>query len=105
MNKEYKIEYKILDLKYTKSEGLVIEVKYEVIVSLDDVSKSKINTKKFRKSRNFIPLENLTEENVIEWIKNDRKKNHLRDNLIPILKKLVEIEVNSPLKTGLPWKK
>jgi hypothetical protein len=104
--KEYNIEYKILDLKYTKSKGLVIEVKYEVIVSLDGISKSKIDTKKFRKSKNFIPLEELTEGIVINWVKNDKRQNrHANDHLILSLKKLVEIEINSPLKNGLPWEK
>ena len=106
MEKEYKVEWKVLDLKYQKSDGLVLEVEYQISVELDGVVKTKTDISRLRKSKDVLPLEKLTEKVVLNWIKNDNKDPFRRsDSIIRQLKTEVDKELVLPTKNGLPWKK
>jgi hypothetical protein len=106
--KEYNIQWKVSNLKWIKTDGLVIEVTWSVEVELDGVLKTLTEKTRLRKtSEELIPLEELTEEIVIGWIKDrlgDKNKYHRRiDTIINNLKKEVDKEINSLTTQSLPW--
>jgi hypothetical protein len=107
MEKNYTINWSIQELKWIKTTGLVVKVTWKVDVELEKITKEKIGSLVLRKSGNTIPLEDLTEEIVLGWVKDnlgDKNKFHRPvDTIINGLKKLVDRELNSLTKQGLPW--
>ena len=110
MANEYKIEWKILDTKYIKADGTVLEVEYQISVEKDGVSKSKKNRVGLynpkEKPSGFLPLKNLTEELVITWVKNDGIYPYeTPESFIKQLKVEVDRELASLFGVGLTWTK
>ena len=107
MEKNYKINWSIQELKWIKSTGLVVKVTWKVEVELEKITKEKIGSLLLKKSENIIPLEDLTEEIILGWVKDnlgDKNKFYRPvDTIIDNLKKLIDKELNSPTKQGLPW--
>lgn len=105
MKREYTHECKILDLTYQKEDGLVVEVKCQVTVTSEGIIKTEELVEKLRRSKDFIPLEDLTEEIVIGWL---QQRKHPFIGKMNLLVRRLEIEVDkeikSPLSSGLPWK-
>lgn len=107
MEKNYNINWSIQELKWIKKTGLVFNVTWKVEVELEKITKEKIGSLLLKKSEHIIPLEDLTEEIVLGWVKDrlgDKNKFHRPvDTIINNLKKLVDKELNSLTKQGLPW--
>lgn len=107
MEREYNIIWSIQELKWIKSDGLVIKVTWKVEVESEGVHKERIDSLTLKKNEDMILLEDLTEEIVLGWVKDrlgDKNKfNRPIDTIINDLKKLVNKELNSSTTQGLPW--
>ena len=103
------MKWKIENMKRQLSDGLVIKVNYRVVAKDKELIADKrgaITLTGDPSSPDFIPFENLTEEDVITWV---------RANLGVVEISTIEAEVQSVLDakiaarsarqtaTGLPW--
>jgi hypothetical protein len=103
--------WKVLELERKSEDGLVTVVHWEATLS-EQVSIGEENTKKYSsrvygsislsKGEEFIPFEELTQETVINWVKNclgQEEVNRLED----ILQEQINNQKNPPILKGVPW--
>lgn len=102
-------KWKIEQLKRQGDTGLVVEVFYNVIAKESAYmanQKGKLTLTGDPNSENFVAFENLTEEIVINWVKQELGSEV--SNIESLLETKVTEKVaqySNSLKTGLPWKK
>lgn len=63
--------WNILHLEKNKENGFVTEARYSVNITDNSITTTKTGMVKFEERENdFIPFDNLTENEVVEWVKN-----------------------------------
>jgi hypothetical protein len=102
--------WKIENIKRIPSNGLVIEVTYVITFNNQKLESREIGICKLTGSPqdpNFIPFEQLTEEIVINWVKNDlgpEKINSMISKNEVRLQEMINKLNNPEFLIGLPWK-
>lgn len=94
------ITWKVTDMLRNISDGLVTRVDWEA-VAVDGSTEIKIRGMVFvSRTESFTPFEQVTEEQVLAWVKACPKVAHIEG----VLKRRVAA-VNSPVTTasGVPW--
>lgn len=99
------IKWSIDQLERQVSDGAVITAHWRVAVSEGDIIAQAIGPQKFTPNPNdssFVPFENLTEEQVVGWIKNEMGDGH-----VAVLEANLASEVDEKLAPavlpGTPW--
>jgi hypothetical protein len=92
--------------------GLIIDVFYEIKVVFGDFflnKRSSVRLTENPNSEEFIPFENLTEDIIIQWVKDklgestvEEIENSLKEKL---LKEIKNKPTSGKFSEGLPWKK
>ena len=105
---------RILDMKRLNPDGLVFEVKYEFKATSGKYFENLVNSLTLEgssASEDFIPFELLTEDVVIEWVKNKLGSGEvssieagLEQKLKLKIKDILKEESNGKrISGGLPW--
>jgi hypothetical protein len=105
MSVEY--TWKINDIRSTTSTGEVFEVIW-VVRALRGTCQASYDGKTSLVTNpnqlNFIPFENLTEEQVILWVKNVVNVSNIEELALQALNTLhPPEEVVAPIRSGVPW--
>lgn len=101
--------WKILELKRTPAEGLVIEVIYVMNFKLEDKVDRQvgmINLEGDPNSPDFVPYENLTEEIVLNWVQSElgqTKIEEIKSSFQARIQQKIDRENNPEFLTGKPW--
>lgn len=101
-----KPNWKIQQLKRINTTGLVIEARYSVSMNQNGVIVShldKVQLEGDSDDPNFIPYNDLTEQIVLDWVK---QKVDVETIEAQILEELTVKQASKPtnqIKTGLPW--
>lgn len=104
-----KTNWKIADLKRKTDSGLVFEVVYIINFELDDESDRHVGIEKFEgnpSDPSFVPFENLTEEIVLQWIKEklgQEEINKISSEIETRLQDRIFKKNNPEFLNGLPW--
>lgn len=99
------IQWMIKDLEYSAQDGGVIFVHWLCSASGEGKQSTITGTNNFEydaSSPKFVPIENLTEQVVLQWVfaaLGDEKVAIERQRTI-----LVENQINPKIHNGLPWK-
>lgn len=102
---EESIFIRITKLDWDYKTGGVVTAHWDMVASdgvLEGVDKKKTDFDPNPESKNFVPVENLTEETVISWIKDTVMEEQLKiyeDRAVSLLRK----SKLPPLVSGLPW--
>lgn len=96
------INWKVESIEWNSSDGGVVTVHWRVSAS-DDInytdSYGSIGFTPNSEDPNFIPIDSLTEENVILWLKANEQLQNIEQGLINQLE-----QMKSPsTQVGLPW--
>lgn len=97
------ITWNILSLERIKSSGFVTNIRYSVNVTDNDITTTKTGMVKFEeRESDFIPFDSLTENEVVEWV-----KDKLGDESTKIIEELKdEIKLKLTPKSEIvvpPW--
>jgi len=99
------IEYywRIIDMKRKYSDGAVVFVNYRLVAAKDGIVKTLDDSIEFTPnplSESFIQFNNLTVDNVVDWIQSS-----LGETKIQELKNKLNEEIDNHVTyvTGLPW--
>ena len=101
--------WNIIDLKRKPDSGLVFEVIYVVVLNLDGFQGSHGGIVELDGSfddPNFIPFNSLTEEIVIDWVKDKIGEDEIiriQSEISALLEERIESERNPEFLTGTPW--
>ena len=99
----------IADLKRYPENGLVFDVTYIINFTLEDIQDRHVGRLQLEgnpEDKNFIPFDELTEETVIEWVKEtlgEDKINEIYSNMETRLEDKVDRKNNPPFLEGKPW--
>jgi hypothetical protein len=102
-----KPNWKIQQLKRIDATGLIIEARYSVSMNQNGVIVShldKVQLEGDSNDPNFIPYNDLTEQIVLDWVK---QKVDVETIETQILEELTVKQASKPtnqIKTGLPWR-
>jgi hypothetical protein len=95
------IIWTVTHLERQLSDGLVISANWTCEVSDGEVSTSQNGGVSFERGNSFIPYENLTHEQVVEWVKS--KLGEYVSRLEATLQSDLN-EIKTPITaTGVPW--
>ena len=102
------MKWKIKNMKRTIEDGLVIKVVFEVMTKDGALMATKQNSVSLvgdPSSPDFIPFEQLTEEIVVNWVKNEVDVNEIESEVQAILDRKIVKRNSVTTKSGLPWNK
>lgn len=91
--------WKITELKRQATDGMVTVAHYEVIATDGDFSERVYGTIGLEPGDTFIPSENLTERDVISWIKAKLDPAAIEQALAA----QIDAQKNPPIVPGVPW--
>jgi len=103
--------WKITDVKRKPQTGLVIEVVYIMNFSLEGKEDRHVGIVTLEGdpvSPSFVPFEKLTEEIVLEWVKEklgDIEINRIITEVQTRIEDRIQKEQNPDVLNGLPWSK
>ena len=100
------IHWSIQQLKREANTGLVFEVRYKVYTGQSGVlaiHEDKITLQGDINSPDFIPFNDLTQSQVLEWIKNAVDVNEIETNLLTELTDKISSIQSKNSANGLPW--
>jgi hypothetical protein len=101
--------WKITNINRVSFTGLVIEVTYMIIFEIEGTIVRHVGICQLTgdpQDSNFIPFNYLTENVVIDWVKNDlgvEKIDEIMNTNENILNQIISNEKKSPHISGLPW--
>jgi hypothetical protein len=101
--------FKIANLKRKPTTGLVFEVTYIMNFELEGETDRKVGMETFEgdeTSETFVPFENLTEEIVLEWVKEslgEEKIAEIEASYKASLEERITRKANPTFLTGTPW--
>lgn len=101
--------WKIIDLKRKVPSGFVTEVTYLLEFELEGCEDRHFGTLNFagdQSTPNFIPFGSLSEETVINWVKEklgQDKVNQILTDFERRLQAAIQARKNPPFANGLPW--
>jgi len=93
------ITWAIVQLDRQTSDGLVTTAHYTVNAVDGEHTAGSYGTVGFERGDTFIPYDNLTQEEVIGWVKDKLDSSEIEANLQSQIDKLK----NPVTATGLPW--
>ena len=99
------IKFNIEELERNTSDGGVVTARWRMMAVDDKYNASAHGRVEFQPdplNENFIPFENLTEEIVVQWIKNKLGAEHIND-IEKNLTKQIEDQKAPKVVSGLPW--
>lgn len=99
------IKYNIRQLDRNTSDGGVTTAHWNVVATEDKYSATAYGSVSFMPdplNESFIPFENLTEEIVVQWIKNKLGEEYIT-SLEQNLTKQIEDQKAPKVVSGLPW--
>ena len=104
---EYKMEikYSIRQLQRNTSDGGVIDAHWQVVAIEDKYNASTYGCVSFEpdsSKEDFIPYEDLTEEVVVQWVKDKLGEEYIT-NLEAGLAAQIEDQKAPKVASGLPW--
>lgn len=103
--------WKIANLKRYPQNGLVFDVTYIINFKLENEEDRHVGGIELEgnpEDENFIPFEELTEEIVIDWVKEtlgEEKLNEIYSNMENRLQERIERKNNPQFLSGKPWDK
>jgi hypothetical protein len=97
------IKWTITDLERKTSDGYVYRAFWKIIATYENTETGIHGSVEFPRTADFIPFEDLTEDIIVSWTKNQlgpRSVNSLEETVVHEL----ELKI-SPItfSTGLPW--
>lgn len=102
------MKWTIENMKRQTQSGLVIEVVYRVLAkekSLIADHQGKVTLTGDPESEGFVPFEQLTEELVIQWVKDNVDVPSIESEVQNLLNSKLEKLEQKTTSSGLPWKK
>jgi hypothetical protein len=94
------IEWNVVNMDRKTDDGFVITVHYTVTAVDGDFTASTYGTVGYTEEEgSFTPYEDLTKEQVIEWVKNSLGEETVETNLTA----QIEALKNPTQESGLPW--
>jgi hypothetical protein len=93
------MNYKWNILEISAIEGLITHARYKVVGTEDGVSAETEGNWWFKDTSSKIPFDQVTEQMVCDWIKNETTENNV--NLIE--SRLQEQVVKKPIPVTAPW--
>jgi hypothetical protein len=103
--------WQIIDTKYQTADGLITEIIYGCTAQLDNFLDRKIGTLVLTgdpTSSDFIPFDNLTEVNILKWVKTslgDTAVIDIETSLQQSIENQKAARDAQTTKQGLPWRK
>jgi hypothetical protein len=102
------ITWQILDMKRNSSDNGVFEVSWTVWAVREEKYVAEINgvvsLTPDPTSHSFIPFENLTQDNVIAWVKNNLETDVIEQNAKDKLNRLhPSLDTTPTVQSGTPW--
>lgn len=101
----YELRWSITLVEWDKNTGAIVNVFWKVTVSDEETSIEVPGACRFDPApygENFIPLDSVSEDTVIEWVKK-RTPNYLNTEKRAIEKFNKAKKVSSSSERGLPW--
>ena len=96
------LQWNILTLEQIRENGFVTEVRYIVNATDNNITVSKTGIVKFKQVEgNFIPFENLTQQEVVEWVKEKLGAGELQ-RLTEELQEEIQSKTNPQKETVVP---
>ena len=96
--------WKIIDLEYRLSDGIATKVTAEYrLTSGNVIARDILYIDLPEPTSDIIPFNELTEEQVIIWLKSLYPTTEIEDKVLVELNRLVEIENNKGTDNKLPW--
>jgi hypothetical protein len=93
------IQYEIRQLERQTQDGLVITAHWSAELSKDGYSASTYGTVSFERGDSFIPFENLTKEQVTDWVKAKLNTQEIENSL----NAQIEAQKTPTSISGIPW--
>lgn len=101
------MKWTIENMKRTTSEGIVVEVLYRVVAkegSLIAGHLGRVNLESNPESPDFVPFNQLTEEQVLSWVKSEVDVSAIETQVQEVLNGKLAAVAAKETVTGLPWK-
>lgn len=98
-------QWKIADLERESVDGYITKVFYEVTAvdcQFNSVIDGCVSLNQSETRDNFVPFESLTEDLIVQWIKEQMGQEWVRDHELN-LEKQIEVQRNPTSRFGLPW--
>jgi hypothetical protein len=97
--------WKIIEIEYRLNDNVAINVTSEFrLVDGNTISRNIINVELPEPTNNVIPFNELTEEQVIQWVKDNYDYLTVESNVQTELDRLVIERNNKITDTKLPWR-
>jgi hypothetical protein len=97
--------WKIIEIEYRLNDNVAINVTSEFrLVDGNTISRNIINVELPEPTNNVIPFNGLTEEQVIQWVKDNYDYLTVESNVQTELDRLVIERNNKITDTKLPWR-
>lgn len=93
------ITWNIEQLQRQTSDGLVTSAHWRCTAVDGDISVSNYGAVGFERGEEFIPYEDLTKEQVLEWVKSQLAVSEIESGL----QSHIDGKKNPVTATGLPW--
>ena len=100
------MKWTVENIKRTISEGMVVEVAYRVIAksgSLIADHRGKVNLEGDSSAHDFVPFKQLTEAQVLDWVKSNVDVSAIEAQVQEILNRKIVAVAAKETVTGLPW--
>ncbi len=103
--------WKIVNLKRDPNNGLVFEVTYIMNFKLQEESDRKVGMITLEgdpNDKDFVPFEQLTEEIIIDWVKDvlgEEEINKTKSEHETRMQERIDRKTNPEFLQGLPWSK
>lgn len=96
--------WKVIDLEYRKSDGVVIQVVSEYRLTSDNlISRRIIRTDLDEPNGVVIPFDELTEEQVLTWVMGKIDQVSVESTVSSELNNLITIKNSKTTDNKLPW--
>jgi hypothetical protein len=104
-NLKQKMKWIIENVKRTSSEGLVVKINYNVVAKDKELIANKRGSVELSGDPNaedFIPFEDLTRQNLVDWVKANVNVEAIENEVDSILQEKVAARSARTLISGLP---
>ena len=95
--------WSIENMERQANDGLVVKVQWTVTVVVDAEFANRNGVVEMQRSDAFIPFDQLTEKQILNWVWEKIDKNQIEFELTQIAQEKVNTQTNNPLSNGLPW--
>lgn len=89
----------LVELRRLASNGFVVQIHYDAIAQRDNLKANEIGVVQYEQKDNFIPFENLTKNDIEQWLFASVDKAAVEQKLT---NELMQKEQNKTV-SGFPW--